>query len=106
MSLIDITLELHDGISIFPGDPPVRRWCYRTLPGDPYEGALLTLGAHAGTHVDAPRHFFKGGLSVTELPLAWLCGPARVLDLRAAGEVIDPKAIAAHDLSGVERLLI
>ncbi len=106
MALFDVTRELGDGLALYPGDPPLQRFCYRRLPDDPYEAALLSLGSHAGTHLDAPRHFFESGRSVDALPLDWLCGRARVLDLRAHGASIDSRALAGHDLLGVERLLL
>ena len=106
MALHDVTRDLHEGLALFPGDPPPQRLCYRRLPDDPYEAALLSLGSHAGTHLDAPRHFFEGGRSVDRLPLEWLCGRARVLDLSPHGERLDAAALARHDLAGVERLLL
>jgi kynurenine formamidase len=30
---------------------------------------VITLNTHIGTHIDAPRHFFADGASVSELPL-------------------------------------
>jgi arylformamidase len=36
------------------------------------------LGAHAGTHVDAPNHFLIGGGGIDSLPLDTLIGPAHV----------------------------
>jgi arylformamidase len=37
---------------------------------------------HAGSHVDAPEHFVKGGKQIHELPLETFFGPAVVADLR------------------------
>jgi len=106
MALRDVTRDLHEGLTLYPGDPPLQRFCYRRLPDDPYEAALLSLGSHAGTHLDAPRHFFEAGRAIDALPLDWLCGRARVLDLRAHGASIDAGALEGHDLRGVERLLL
>lgn len=106
MALLDVTRELGEGLVLYPGDPPLQRFCYRRLPDDPYEAALLSLGSHAGTHLDAPRHFFASGRAIDALPLGWLCGPARVLDLRAHGASLDADALERHDLDGVERLLL
>jgi arylformamidase len=106
VTIRDISIPLHEGMALYEGDPPVRRWCYRTLPGDPYEAAYLACGAHAGTHLDAPSHFFAGGMTADAVPLHWLCGPTRVVDLRATGESIGAEALARLDLQGVERLLL
>ena len=45
------------------------------------------LGAHAGTHVDAPWHYFptsegKRARTIDEMPLDWFYGDAVVLDMR------------------------
>ncbi|MRR08048.1 MAG: cyclase family protein, partial [Deltaproteobacteria bacterium] len=44
------------------------------------ETRKIVLGSHTGTHCDAPRHFIAGGLSVDQLPLEVLMGPARLVD--------------------------
>ncbi len=50
-------------------------------------GERLSIGTHAGTHVDAPWHYnsmIQGAPSRTidELPLEWFFGPGVVLDAR------------------------
>jgi kynurenine formamidase len=47
----------------------------------------LTLGAHAGTHVDAPWHYFptsegKRARTIDEMPLEWFYHDGVVLDMR------------------------
>jgi len=47
----------------------------------------ITLGAHAGTHVDAPWHYFptsegKKARTTDELPLEWFYSDGVVLDMR------------------------
>jgi arylformamidase len=42
------------------------------LPEAPVANSMntvITLNTHIGTHIDAPRHFFSDGASVSELPL-------------------------------------
>ncbi len=41
----------------------------------------LTQGEHAGTHMDAPSHFIKGGRRMHEIPLEEFSGPAVVVDI-------------------------
>lgn len=38
---------------------------------------------HGGTHIDAPMHFAAGHLSVDQIPLERLIGPAAVIDVTA-----------------------
>ena len=106
MRLIDVTLPLGEALPTYPGDPPFVRWRYRTLNDGPYEVSLFSFGAHAGTHVDAPRHFIAGADDAASLALELLCGPARVLDLRDAAPAISEATLRQHDLEGVQRLLL
>jgi arylformamidase len=54
------------------------------------------LSAHAGTHVDAPRHFFDDGPGAESLALEMLCGRTRVIELTTR------KAITPDDLAGID----
>jgi arylformamidase len=72
--------------------------------GDLCTLSALRMGAHTGTHIDAPIHFLPGGAGVEEVPLDHLMGPARVIEIK------DPDAVKAdelrlHDLGVRERLL-
>lgn len=99
MRAIDLTHELRSGMPVYPGDPAV--WIDRalTVAMDGVEVAELSLGSHAGTHLDAPSHSIPGGLTVDQLPLELLTGPARVLRVRGSrtGDVL-PGAIGVADL--------
>ncbi len=62
----------------------------------------VTLITHAGTHLDAPWHFFpttengkKAGLTIDRVPLEWCIGDGVVLDFRQKkkGELITAKDI-------------
>jgi arylformamidase len=66
---------------------------------------------HAGSHVDAPEHFVKGGRQIHELPLETFIGPAVVADVchRMPGGGItaaDLEQAAGADLGPGERLLL
>lgn len=47
----------------------------------------MSTGAHVGTHVDAPRHFFPDGSTIDAYPLSHFVGPGVVLDLTRHGAV-------------------
>jgi arylformamidase len=66
---------------------------------------------HAGSHVDAPEHFVKGGKQIHELPLEMFIGPAVVADVRhrmPGGGITaaDLEHAAGADLGPRERLLL
>jgi arylformamidase len=63
------------------------------------------IGAHTGTHVDAPSHFVPGAATVDQLSLESTVGPARVLDLRFVDEEITAADLIAAGAEGATRLL-
>jgi arylformamidase len=66
---------------------------------------VYSLGAHSGTHVDAPMHFVAGGAPVDRVPLDALIGPARVIDIRDDVQAIDAAELERHDWRGAQRVL-
>ena len=66
----------------------------------PYVTHFFILDEHAGTHVDAPSHYFREGDSSEKINLSKLIGPAAVVDLRHLdGEAEDgasPAITVAH----------
>jgi len=53
--------------------------------GHPLQSTLLTLGAHAYTHVDAPLHFLVDGRDIAAMPVDQWVGDAAVVDLTHLG---------------------
>ncbi|HVR69348.1 MAG TPA: cyclase family protein [Vicinamibacteria bacterium] len=104
--IYDLTVPLSPQLATFPGDPPFQSDpVYRIRDGHPCNVSRLTLGTHAGTHVDAPRHFLEDGARVDELPLEILTGKARVVSIPAR-EAVDRADLEALDLRDDLRLLI
>ena len=106
MQIHDISLPLSESLVVWPGDPPVRITHPAHLDrGDPYTVSRLEIGAHVGTHVDAPAHFVRGGAGVDRLALDLLVGPAQVVQVREA-DALTPGVLEALDIPpGTERLL-
>jgi arylformamidase len=104
--LIDVTLPLSAGLRSFPGDPPFRLEPHKRMAdGAPFNVSRLSTGTHAGTHVDAPAHFVRGGATVDQLPLEILVGKARVLDVPGV-ETIGRQELEKTDLRDDIRVLI
>jgi kynurenine formamidase len=68
-----------------PLDPRCAVIVYHTIESMKYEMTQLILGTHQGTHLDAPAHFLKKGLTVDKLDLSKCIGPAEVLDFARIG---------------------
>lgn len=108
--LIDVSVTLRSRMPIYEGDPGVEIALARSIErGDPANVSCLRLGAHTGTHVDAPRHFIPDGAGADELALEPCIGPCVVADatgVPAAGP-IDAACIDSLGLRpGTERVLL
>jgi kynurenine formamidase len=68
----------------------------------PYVTHFFILDEHAGTHVDAPSHYLRGGDSAEKLDLSKLIGPAAVVDLRHLDGEAEPGASPAITVAHLE----
>jgi len=106
MPIYDITVPVRTGMPIYDGDPAVEIKSWKSLvAGDSANVSLLQLGAHTGTHVDAPAHFIKDAQTIDALPLEKLIGPARVVRVPDHVDAIDVEFISGCNLIGTERIL-
>ncbi len=81
---IDVSVPLKDGMLHWPGDPPVSITRVKDIAkGSSANLSLMSMGAHSGTHVDAPVHFVPGGKGVDEADISALVGRARVIEIRS-----------------------
>jgi len=91
---------------VYEGDPSVEIKAWTALAnGNSSNVSFLHLGAHTGTHVDAPAHFIEGARRIDALSLETLIGPARVIRVPDEMNEIGPDFLAGCDLEHVERLL-
>jgi arylformamidase len=104
---IDATATLDPATTpIYEGDAPMRFDFLKDMrKGDPLTLSAFSLGAHSGTHVDAPMHFVAGGASIDQVALAPLIGPARVIDVADDVQAIDAAELDRHAWRGATRLL-
>ncbi|MCI4373235.1 MAG: cyclase family protein [Thermoplasmata archaeon] len=91
MRRIDISIPLRPAMAAFPGDPPFTVEPVHSLArGDAYHTSRISLGSHAGTHVDPPLHFLPDGAPTDRLDLEVLNGPCTVLDVDKNHPAIQP----------------
>jgi arylformamidase len=97
MRLIDVTVPLDESLPTYPNNTPFTLEPIKRLArGDSANLSTVHMSAHAGTHVDAPRHFFDDRPGTEALPLEMLIGRARVIEIRAA------HGVSAEDLAGID----
>lgn len=111
--MIDLSVGLIDGAAHEPSPPtivkashegPGREWMINTFGVPPEQvqygcaSEVVTAVAHAGTHVDAPWHYYpttdgKPAKTIEECPLEWFFSDGVVLDMRhkGPGERIEPE---------------
>lgn len=106
MPTYDITVPIRSGMPIYEGDPGVNIEAWSSLAkGSSANVSFLHLGAHTGTHVDAPAHFIEGAAKIDSVPLDVLIGPARVIHVPDDRTEIDSQFLSTCDLDTVERIL-
>jgi len=110
MTIYDISQEVF-GCAVFPGDPAPRREVLSDMEkGDLYNLTALSLCAHNGTHIDAPRHFLADGKTVEEIPLSQTVGMAYVAAVDGMLGAEDARAIlrraAEADPNAAGRILL
>lgn len=85
MEIVDISRELLAAPN-FPGDPaPALTRVMAIEEGKQYNLSVLSLCVHNGTHIDAPAHFIKNGVTAESVPLSKTVGEAEVAE--ASGDI-------------------
>ncbi len=104
---IDATATLDSATTpVYAGDAPMTFHFLKDMRrGDPLTLSVFSLGAHSGTHVDAPMHFVRDGAPVDRIPLDALVGPARVVQIADSVQAIDARELNGHQWKGAERVL-
>ena len=105
---LDVSVTIRPGMPIYDGDPGVAIELAKSIDrGDPANVSRLDLGAHTGTHIDAPRHFIADGAGAGELPLEPFIGPCVVADATGVPGPVDRSAVDSLDLPpDIERVLL
>jgi len=104
---IDATATLDPSTTpVYAGDAPMKfDFLHDMRKGEAFTLSVYSLGAHSGTHIDAPMHFIRDGASIDRVPLSALIGPARVIDIADAVQAIDAAELNRHDWRGAPRIL-
>ena len=90
---IDISVPVQPGMPQWPGDPvyEIRR-VSDMAAGAVANGSAVSMGVHTGTHIDAPLHFVRDGLTIDVMPTDAMIGSIRVIAIE------DPDSIKAAEL--------
>ena len=104
---IDITLPLNKDLPVLPGGvsespvpPPKVERFFDVDRGDKVTMSRIEISSHDGTHIDAPLHFFYGGVTIDQMPMDTTVGPARIIEIKDI-ESIKPEELEATIYSPV-----
>lgn len=103
MRIIDISVPIHPKMATYPGDPKVY---FKPWKDKDWALTEVTLGTHSGTHADAPRHVFKNGKRIDELPLSKFVGTCRVLDMTQVKRAITVQDLRKERVRRGERIIV
>jgi arylformamidase len=107
MKWIDLSLPVWTGMPVYPGDSEVAITPFATYEKDGFMGSSLSMSCHAGTHIDAPRHFIWEGPGIDNLSLDQLSGPALVIACPyKPGRMLDVAAMNYSNLRPGDALLL
>lgn len=104
MPVIDLSIPIHPEM-LHWGRRPTYEMVEEIADGFPSDVSRWLIGAHTGTHVDAPSHFVPGATTVDEIALDSVVGPVRVLDLRHVDEEITADDLERAGADGAVRVL-
>jgi arylformamidase len=104
---IDVTATLDPATTpVYEGNAPlVFEFQLDMRKGDALSLSKLSLGAHSGTHIDAPQHFIRDGASIDKVPLDVLIGRARIVEIPDSVQSIDAAELDRHQWRDAERLV-
>ncbi len=87
--ILDITRLMFPGMGVYSPEEGFSRDQTMTLERDGYRLSYLHMGAHCGTHMDAPAHFLPHGAAIDQVPLDLLTGPALVVRAQDLDPLLD-----------------
>ena len=104
---IDVSATLDPARTpVYQGDAPMKFEFLKNMQaGDNFTLSVYSMGAHSGTHIDAPMHFIRTGAAVDQIPLEPLIGPARVIEIPDSIQSIDAAELNRHDWKAAKRVL-
>ncbi|MBI5138675.1 MAG: cyclase family protein [Candidatus Vogelbacteria bacterium] len=106
-NIIDISVPIDGQIPLWPDSlAPEVISVHSIEHEDGVNETRISMGMHAGSHLDAPSHFIKDAKSMNDLDLNLFFGNAFVVDLPNVPEVKAEDLARANIPEGTERLLI
>ncbi len=105
-NIIDISWPISPDMTSYKDIKIVTFTPTKTLEKDHARETKITLGAHSGTHIDAPAHFIKNGHTIDNILLQKFVGPCRVIELTEITDHINAQDLEKHAIQEQEIILL
>src|SRR6266705_847752 len=104
---IDVTATLDPATTpVYAGDAPMKFDFLKDMrKGDKLTLSVYSMGAHSGTHIDAPMHLVANGAPIDQVALDPLIGAARVIQISDSVQAINATELIKHNWWGAKRVL-
>jgi len=94
----DLSHRFGPDFPLFPGTHPMSMWVANAYDTDGYFSNVLELNEHTATHMDAPAHFFEGGLTADYVAVENLVVPMAVIDISERAATDDDAQLTPDDI--------
>lgn len=96
MQIVDLSYSITEDIISWPGYPQPSLKDVLSITKEGYRAGHISFMSHTGTHIDAPSHTLKGGLSLDELPISNYFGKAVLINLHNLERYIEIGDLLPH----------
>ena len=104
--IYDISIPITDNMLNWLGDDPVKVYKSASYEkGDSFSVTRLEMGAHTGTHIDAPHHFLESGSTVEQVNVSKLMGKCKVFEIKNR-DMIDVESLKKYKIEENDRILL
>ena len=94
---IDLSVPINEKTPVYPGDPEVKIVPVGVLAKDGYQDHYVSIGTHAGTHMDAPSHMLEGSKNLDEFPLEKFSGRGVLLKTNPVFDLAEIKKVPLRE---------
>lgn len=106
MRIIDISWSLCKETVGYKNKKKIEFEREKKFDQDAIRVTRIRMGAHDGTHIDAPSHFIKEGKTVNQVPLESCIGECIVIDLTHVGDKITSEHLAKFPIQEGDIVLL
>lgn len=84
--ILDISPLISSKLAVFPGDTPYSSTVAMSFEqGHNLRLSSIQTSVHLGAHVDAPSHYHRAGVPITDMSLGIFFGDCQVLEVKGCG---------------------